>query len=924
MTGMWVYSKSVVVHVDTHYVRTPGWGDLTAPQEMIDEAWGDIRTTYPELADTFYNPRDNLGDNGYPIRRTKNLTAEIQSLRCKVTNLPSVAQGRLAPNQRNKFVFRTFQISFMGNTVKDIPTHAQAHTIEEAFARPVDGNPPGLGIDVSVKITGVLKFPFQSGGGCTGSENQDQFRSVSDKYCNPQQYTDIEEDRDCVCTVQNPPTGNEFIAREYEACTLPDSHPYQMDPVTGRQIDSTTPNPLVDMGTNLIEITFNRVPSCQVNASCDFPLIRAAWDTDPRQTVGDENAADPSKSYVQEVRKGRQPYYVVYRYLPEVGLVSTSAIPRAIIQTHDFTTETSTNVTTDGFYTTTAEETRETRNTRTVNVTIENLEVYHTEHEVITWTKSTQVTKGFLGGLVFGGWDGHTPRNDLWLYSYERQLGFRWTPEYNSTAQNRVRRGCVGFHKLGPAAQCKAYTPTFPVPLPVGDPLRVYQQLNVDTGNMVTYNEPVLSCDTTIEYGTAGYCVCDGGVVQRSVGCEHGRFTCKNECNCTATVVKDEELGLFLSRPCPNYDAVQHPDFKDPAHPGRLPTANEWRPLSPLPDPAVLGEVSTAAAATASGATGGTTSGTTSGPSTVSDGLPAARYGHTMVPYGLPPDDMELRPKTARYHMLLFGGRSEDAFLGDLWSLEFPGYTQQEVYVPPPAVYVLDCQANTGYIEMTLNDTVVVVEHNMSVDAFRDQVMSLWFVKNMTLTSVFNQTRVCEFRPPAVVDPNAPPVEELPDPRITFSITEWHQGEAMRLAVPQTTIPLDSNTTFLNALRTSADGNVTANKSDLVYNFYATRPATLRQDVDTLDVGTPEWVRIHTTPTENQVQATSKATTFPPPRQDHAAVTIHTNAGELMVIYGGWGGNVPFNDVWTFKSGLRGPYGGTGIGSQYVLRCLID
>ena len=43
----------------------------------------------------------------YAVLRSKNLTAEIQTLRCKVTNLPSVSQGRLAPDARNKFVFRT-------------------------------------------------------------------------------------------------------------------------------------------------------------------------------------------------------------------------------------------------------------------------------------------------------------------------------------------------------------------------------------------------------------------------------------------------------------------------------------------------------------------------------------------------------------------------------------------------------------------------------------------------------------------------------------------------------------------------------------------------------------------------------------------------------------------------------------------------
>ena len=114
-----------------------------------------------------------------------------------------------------------------------------------------------------------------------------------------------------------------------------------------------------------------------------------------------------------------------------------------------------TNTTTEGFYTTTAEVTKEVRNTKTVNTTkVGNAPgLKWMEKEVVTWTKSTQVrrrggetpcvvlcgpvwycvvlydviltlspslllpqvTKGFMGSLVFGGWDGATPRSDLWL-----------------------------------------------------------------------------------------------------------------------------------------------------------------------------------------------------------------------------------------------------------------------------------------------------------------------------------------------------------------------------------------------------------------------------------------------------------------------------------------------------------------------------
>ena len=51
-----------------------------------------------------------------------------------------------------------------------------------------------------------------------------------------------------MCTVQDPPTGNEFIAREFEACTMPDTHPNLMDPVTGRRVAGEIPNPYVETG----------------------------------------------------------------------------------------------------------------------------------------------------------------------------------------------------------------------------------------------------------------------------------------------------------------------------------------------------------------------------------------------------------------------------------------------------------------------------------------------------------------------------------------------------------------------------------------------------------------------------------------------------------------------------------------------------
>ena len=180
-------------------------------------------------------------------------------------------------------------------------------------------------------LSGTLKYPYQMGGGCTGNEDEDQYRSDSKKYCRPQAFPDIVEDRDCVCTIQNPPTGDAFIATQFEACTLPDEHPFAMNPDTGRQNENPlTANPILGMGSNLIKITFNEVPTCVENATCDFPLMRAAWDTDPRQTVGDDTGEASPTNYVQEFRKGRQPYWVVWRTMDTV-------------QTHDFTSATYVN-----------------------------------------------------------------------------------------------------------------------------------------------------------------------------------------------------------------------------------------------------------------------------------------------------------------------------------------------------------------------------------------------------------------------------------------------------------------------------------------------------------------------------------------------------------------------------------------------------
>ena len=70
-----------------------------------------------------------------------------------------------------------------------------------------------------------------------------------------------------------------------------------------------------------------------------------------------------------------------------------------------------TNTTTEGFYTTTAEVTKEVRNTKTVNTTkVGNAPgLKWMEKEVVTWTKSTQVRGEKKEGRRRGG-----GRRPLW------------------------------------------------------------------------------------------------------------------------------------------------------------------------------------------------------------------------------------------------------------------------------------------------------------------------------------------------------------------------------------------------------------------------------------------------------------------------------------------------------------------------------
>ena len=782
---------------------------------MLD-ALADIENTKDILREKFYSPAENLP---YAVLRSKNLTAEIQTLRCKVTNLPSVSQGRLAPDDRNKFVFRTFQVTFMDHTVKGLYTYSKAADIEAAFARPVDDPvQPGLGIKVSVSIEGTLKYPYQMGGGCTGNEDEDQFRSVSNKYCRPQTFPDIVESRDCVCTIQNPPTGDQFIATQFEACTLPDEHPFAMNPDTGRQNENPlTANPIQGMGSNLIKITFNEVPTCVENATCDFPLMRAAWDTDPRQTVGDDTGENSPNNYVQEFRKGRQPYWVVYRTMDTV-------------QTHDFTSATYTNTTTEGFYTITAEVTQEVRNTKTVNTTkLGNTPgLKWMEKEVVTWTKSTQVTKGFMGSLVFGGWDGATPRSDLWLYSYERQLDFKWSPILNESSPRGINRRCLEFH---PTINCHVYnfennpdlfdgtralsiTDKFKDGPFKGQPFRSYT-LNAAEDNRL---EPTsIPCDQEIPRTTSGYCLCNDGIA-RSVGCSHGTFNCRDECNCTATVTRDIEYGQFRSRPCGTFDSVQHPDFRSEKTRGRLPVANEWRKLSPKPD------------------------------TKTTTGVPPARYGHSMVSYNKAPEDLKALPQEKAYRMLLFGGQGEDGYLGDLWSLEIPGYQQKQKYTPPPPVYYLDCVANEGFVTLDLNGTILYVAHNETIEAFRARLLDVSFIKNVTVqTSAVNHTTVCTL-------PNV--ARGVVKVSVAIRITDWSEDPRMAFAVPQIEIPFTTNGTNLNYWYEYNNGmNISRNASLARVYTRTVVPTAAEVKISNLDIGDVYWVRHHgTKKTRRRVQ----------------------------------------------------------------------
>ena len=121
--------------------------------------------------------------------------------------------------------------------------------------------------------------------------------------------------------------------------------------------------------------------------------------------------------------------------------------------------------------------------------------------------------------------------------------------------------------------------------------------------------------------------------------------------------------------------------------------------------------------------------------------------------------------------------KGPNGFLGDLWALEIPGYVLKEEYVPPPVVYTLNCMANYGSFSMILNNTRLVAEHNMSVASLQEQLLSLWFVKNISFTAAANQTTVCAW-----------PSSTIAKPSIQFEITEWSAGRELSLAVPQSKV----------------------------------------------------------------------------------------------------------------------------------------
>ena len=112
--------------------------------------------------------------------------------------------------------------------------------------------------------------------------------------------------------------------------------------------------------------------------------------------------------------------------------------------------------------------------------------------------------------------------------------------------------------------------------------------------------------------------------------------------------------------------------------------------------------------------------------------------------------------------------------------------------------------------------------------------------------------------------------------------------------------------------------NFSLNASMAVLEARSYRPRAKDLGLDTLDLGRLEWVFLHGTPANMVVEATTATSSTPPPRQNHVAVTIGSgSSSQRMVIYGGWNGQVPLNDVWTYNAGALSEYG-TPNGGRYV------